>query len=378
VVESHDVLPIDRLTPLSAGESLWLDLVRGLAAQAVLIGHALAFLEIYPAPRDVHPLLVQNGGVVVFFVLSGFLISYTVFKKRRRAEYTLATYIWDRFCRIGTAYLPALVFIAVLDGVYMKTFGVARYQFANAFDLTTLLGNVVMLQDHPIWNLYRDRLAGAPTSTITSFGSGRPLWTVAIEWWLYMFYGIAVFWAAGAGGALRRLPLLCALLVVPLYNIGGRGNGLTMVWYFGVCILLLRDTKLGSLRPEVALAVVGTVVLAIVQRSRVVEREMYDPVLGSLFAAVILFALIALRSVRRLPAGLPARGIRFMADYSFSLYLVHYSVLLFFEDPRLRIGPWMLFAVAVTTCNLVAILFASATEFHHRKLRVLLHRRLGI
>ena len=376
--ESRDLQPFDRLSPLSTGESLWLDLVRGLAAQAVVVGHALAFMEIYPGPGDAHPLHVQNGGVVVFFVLSGFLISYTVFQKRSRAEYNLTTYLGDRFCRIGTAYLPALVFIAVLDVLYIRTFGVEQYQFGNALDLKTLVGNIVMLQDHPVWDLFRNRLRVVPTGTITSFGSGRPLWTVAIEWWLYMFYGIVIFWASVAGGKIGRLTLLCLLLIVPLYNIGGRGNGLTLIWFSGACILLLRDTKLGRLRPKVALAVVGAVILAIVQRSRVVELEMYDPVLGSLFAVVILFVLIALRGVQILPNGLPVRCIRFIADYSFSLYLVHYSVLLFVVGFRLRVGSWPLFAVAVTASNLVAILFASLTEFHHRKLRVLLHHRFGI
>ena len=41
-------------------------------------------MEIYPGPGDAHPLHVQNGGVVVFFVLSGFLNYYTVFPKRSR------------------------------------------------------------------------------------------------------------------------------------------------------------------------------------------------------------------------------------------------------------------------------------------------------
>lgn len=52
----------ESIHPLSASESLWLDLVRGAAAQAVVIGHSLALLEIYPRAGRLNAFLHPECG----------------------------------------------------------------------------------------------------------------------------------------------------------------------------------------------------------------------------------------------------------------------------------------------------------------------------
>ena len=54
---------------------------------------------------------MQNLGVVVFFLLSGLLIPYTVVRNKNRGGYSWGHFFIDRFARIYSGYLPGLIVI---------------------------------------------------------------------------------------------------------------------------------------------------------------------------------------------------------------------------------------------------------------------------
>jgi peptidoglycan/LPS O-acetylase OafA/YrhL len=73
-----------RLT-LSEGQRAYLDVLRGAAAMVVLLGHgSMLFLN----DGLLRQTRVQSVGVLVFFLLSGFLISHSAFNKSSDADYT--------------------------------------------------------------------------------------------------------------------------------------------------------------------------------------------------------------------------------------------------------------------------------------------------
>ncbi|HEY7576230.1 MAG TPA: acyltransferase family protein, partial [Acetobacteraceae bacterium] len=85
--------------------SLYLDLVRFAAAVVVLLSHA--WLVLFPG----YPLHWPGpAAVIVFFVLSGFVIAYVTDEKDR----TLADYTLDRVSRLWSVALPALGFGMIL------------------------------------------------------------------------------------------------------------------------------------------------------------------------------------------------------------------------------------------------------------------------
>ena len=69
-----------------------LDFVRALSAQLVLLGHALFIFEVFPALKYPHVPALQRVGVVVFFILSGLLISHSAMLKAEREKYTGSRY----------------------------------------------------------------------------------------------------------------------------------------------------------------------------------------------------------------------------------------------------------------------------------------------
>lgn len=165
------------IKPINQETSISLDFIRGIAAQLVLIGHLWSFLElnvsIIPLP------LIQNFGVLVFFIISGFLITQVTLIKG--LDYGFKNFFIDRFSRIYYTYLPALFFILLLDFVGKQFY---EYPYFYNFSIRNFLGNLLMLQSYPFIG----------SIGIESFGTARPFWTVAIEWWTYIFFGVLFFY----------------------------------------------------------------------------------------------------------------------------------------------------------------------------------------
>ena len=90
--------------------SLYLDLVRFLAAVTVVIYHS-NYRELIPAS-----LPIRNAGhsaVIVFFVLSGFVVAYVVDTKER----TALEYWSSRLSRIYSVAVPAVILTLILDNI---------------------------------------------------------------------------------------------------------------------------------------------------------------------------------------------------------------------------------------------------------------------
>ena len=66
---------------LSENSSLGLDVIRIIAIQMVVIGHGIRFTGVFPFFHFPNFPWIQNIGVVVFFLLSGFLITHVTLKK---------------------------------------------------------------------------------------------------------------------------------------------------------------------------------------------------------------------------------------------------------------------------------------------------------
>ena len=78
--------------------SVALDLLRAIAAQMVCVGHAINF---FAWDRRLTRLpLLQNVGVLLFFLISGFLITYTLFERSRDPGYGFWQFCVERFARI--------------------------------------------------------------------------------------------------------------------------------------------------------------------------------------------------------------------------------------------------------------------------------------
>src|SRR6478609_4909470 len=108
--------------------SVALDLLRAVAAQMVCVGHALNFFASDWRPADLA--YMQNVGVLLFFLISGFLITYTLFERSKDPSYDFWKFCIERFARIYSGLIPALAFVIIVDSVvvhYTNDPNISRY-----------------------------------------------------------------------------------------------------------------------------------------------------------------------------------------------------------------------------------------------------------
>jgi len=154
----------------------WLDLFRGLAALVVVTTHCrtMLFVEYGLLPASEKTILnsifffltrVSHEAVLLFFVLSGFLVGGKVIQRLRDGTFDLKSYVLDRTVRIMLPLLSALILILVSNIVIGQQFSVIDY-----------LGNILSLQ-----------------GILVPWVSG-PLWSLAYEVWFYVLMGAAAWW----------------------------------------------------------------------------------------------------------------------------------------------------------------------------------------
>ena len=342
---------------LNETQSLFLDLLRIVAVQLLVIGHALPYFNIGRANY------MQNSAVVLFFVLSGIVISYSTFWKMENG-YRFRDFFLDRFSRIYTAFIPSLLFIVLIDNLQLYFFGSSAYSYTSAFDVKTFLANLLMLQDFPIFNL-----------GITSFGSGRPLWTLAIEWWLYMSFGMLLIHFSKQF-TVKYLFVLCLFMIVPLHNAyTGRGEALTLFWLEGVMITIFLFKR--QVQIDKAISILFVVITLVLIGLRLGEtKEAYDLVYVSLISLFIVSSL-GLASHFEFNFKKIKNYTHFIAAYSFTLFLVHYSIFDFIAELNRGESSMQVLLFAILISHIISACIACFTEMRYKQFNVYLKSKIN-
>jgi peptidoglycan/LPS O-acetylase OafA/YrhL len=168
--------------------SVLLDFLRLFAAIAVFLGHTNFYWFFCGNYSGLGP---QNGQdyVIIFFVLSGFVISWSIDRKK---DYHFKQYLFDRIVRLWTVALPALCLGAVLDyfgrSIHPQTYG--NIFSADHFGLKYLISGLFL---HESW-FFSIRP-----------GSNGPFWSLSYEFFYYLIFG-----------AIALMPTLKSKLLVGL------------------------------------------------------------------------------------------------------------------------------------------------------------------
>lgn len=373
------------LQPDAGGErSFYFDIVRGVSAQLVLAGHALNvcfpdyFMTSGTVPLQAKPGLfyMQNLGVLVFFCISGYLVTASVVRRQAQPGYGIVAYLLDRFARIFTPLVPLLLILFVVENLWFGHGTVLRYTTLDT-NLPTLLLNLTMLFDHPLMSVLA-RLTGWAALKAGAFGTADQLWTVVIEWWIYVSFGLLAF------PLLRherfgpvRLLLLALAALLPAYMLW-RGNGLIVAWLVGMAFRLRREQLLRLGRRRMLAICLGSAVASLALLLRT-DWNFYNPLVAALFSTTLLTLYHLTDPGERQPArwsmGALLKGL---SAISYSVYLVHLSVLfwLLAYAPSLT-GRVSTLPLLLLCANVAAILFYLCFERHYGAVRSLLSRPMG-
>ena len=341
--------------------SAYLDALRAIGANLVIAGHVSALY--FGTPRDwLGPL-----GVTIFFLLSGFLIMQSMLNWLHRPEPRLPGFLADRVARIMTPYVPALVIIAVVEAVLVTgNHGLGGHNTG----FVMFLGNLLLLQDHSLFQFLemgRINFDGR----IRAYNTAEPFWTVAVEMWIYVAVGLFFFCLIAREKIDRRYAagLLAVSVPVIIWNAAaGGGKSLTLIWLLGAMAGFLfhlwRGNAFANLRSIGAvIAAVGLV--ALLGRAGKVGFQPYDFQTATLMAMIMFGALALLISIKRAPASLKRPAV-FLASYSYSLYLVHNTVLIAaLQNIRIE-NMWTKVALAALLAHVCAYAHYLAFERHYR------------
>jgi peptidoglycan/LPS O-acetylase OafA/YrhL len=267
------------------------------------------------------------------------------------------------------------LFILLADTISLRIASEA-YAHHGALDAKTALGNVLMLENFPVLDILHHRVVTVPA--IDRLGSGRPLWTLAVEWWIYMFFGWLVL-ARRQDRPWRYWTVLALFSIVPAWNaVTGLGDGVALAWLYGAvgCALMWRGAP-GAFSRRTWTAAACFCTASTIVRAAFCNGRAYDGVLVALTAATLTTGIFALQVSRMVVPARLRTFVRNAADYSFTLYLVHYTVLEATALARGRASDPALVVIGIVASNLVAIVLAVMGEMRHRTLSRYLHRRFS-
>lgn len=353
---------------MDKGLSLYLDVLRFAAALTVLLSHATAARYTTAFSGAFGPF--GHDAVIVFFVLSGYVIAFSAAHKDK----SLGQYCVSRGARIYSVVVAAIVLTFVVDAIGMHLApGLYRphYQFDKLWFYIPFYS--VFATD--FW-FFNERML-----------SNGPFWSLSYEVWYYVLFATFTYLT----GRRRMFWALAVLLLI-----GPRQWLLFPIWLLG-CWLYGNSDKFPLSKRSARLLFWGSIAAyGVLKGTGTISsiNEMVNVHLNGLPKADLRYSqffmgdyLIALLVGLNLHAARYCgfsllkrwpRAIRWPASLTFSLYLFHMPLLLFYTAllglSNRSIGDFVLLLACVLT---TVALLGSVTERKKHVLKRILRQAAG-
>lgn len=352
----------------------WLDLLRFLAALTVVIAHTRDFTFVrYGALDKIDRSIfvtaayavtrIANEAVIVFFVLSGFLVGGRAFDRSVNGTFKPTEYAVDRFVRIMLPLFPALIITAII-----------RLIIDGSFDMKVFIGNLFSLQG----------------VFVPSFGSNAPLWSLSYEVWFYILaYAVGVF---ALSKTMRFTSTILLIMVAAIFT--SLNSVYLFCWLIGAMAYIKIPEKLSNktIFFSVCLSIYSIIAIQIGYDSISVSTEhlaSYFPSLDvsrlllSVGIALFIQQLIFIRPTNTFALTLDKSG-SILAAFSYTLYLTHYPVLQLMtflgveKSTRINFSAIGRFVLLILCCLITSYCFYVCFEKHTNLVKKLIKNRLNL
>lgn len=304
--------------------SNFLDLLRWISALIVVLTHLRSTIMVrYEDLEHINIItslfyFISNIGhqaVIVFFVLSGFLVGGNVYDLYRNGKFKWNIYLINRTSRLYIVLIPALICGFILDTIgstnyinyYINTYGFGPFSY-NVIDRMTIQNffiNLTMLQG----------------SIGTTFGSNGPLWSLAYEFWYYILFPMILSVFFNTNYRIKLFYLLLIVLVCLMLNV-------TILIYFtywiiGVITYQLIKNNYNTFKfPK--LSIIIFILSLYISTTSMIPIFKINMLILSITCAYMIY------SVNKLDKGLFNFSInKQMSNFSYTVYLFHAPLLLF-------------------------------------------------
>lgn len=373
--------------------SAHLDLLRGLDAVMVVIVH---FLDMFYKLSFDNPSLIAKAAmflvvqgissVITFFVLSGYLISMSIFDPLRKGTFNWKSYLVNRFSRLYVVLIPALCLGAFWDILGARLYG------ANSVYNGVSLGSICVppsVVKHITWENFIGQLFFLQDIRCHTFGSNGVLWSLSCEFWYYIIFPcLLLAFYKGRQASLKKRILLCLTGLAGIAFIGPLMTFRFLLWLMGTALIFVPLSKL--VRHSKGLRVTALVlgIICFIWRLTLTptfpdnkDRFLLEFLLG---LSCMLCMFFVLHDKEPLKKNVYEKGSEFLAAFSYSLYLVHMPFLFFLRATFIKEDRWPLdwehafYGGGVLLLVLFyAWLVAQLTENHTAKVREWAMQMLG-
>jgi peptidoglycan/LPS O-acetylase OafA/YrhL len=367
----------DLLTTNQRGNLPILDLIRFSAALLVLFGHTRGvFLVGIDSVSEPNVFIrtfylmsgLQHEGVVLFFVVSGFLVGGSIWQQMRQHSFKSAAYLLNRFTRIYLVYIPALIVIGVIT-----TVGAAFFADTRLFAERPLFPSGVSAGW--TWEQIPCHLFSVQGVLCDAWGADPPLWSLGFEWTFYLLAPVAFSTILIPMQWVARIMWFVALsgIVYALHRINASFDQWLAIWLLGVAAsVIARRWPVPLLAALVGLAL--CFVAMFLSRTKILSPDTTD-------AMVTIGLTLALSCRILIEYNFSSRVINRGARFSYSLYLVHLPLCILVGAMLERLAGWpatlvqpdgrgiAAFAATVSAALLTSWLFACCTEDYTAEVR---------
>lgn len=330
--------------------SIYLDLLRFLSSLVVVLAH----LSVDPFSHETLPFNIASYGsvaVILFFVLSGYVISYVIETK----DHNPSTFLVNRLSRLYSVVIPVLVLTFVLDGIG-KSLAPAYYSEAKVLlkppSLSGYLSSLFFVNEYQAFHFH----GVCP-------GTNNPFWSLSFEVTYYILIGLVLF-----------LPLRQSMVLsIALLWVGGKTIAILFpIWLLG--FFLYRYRRSFHLSPAVAwggfiLSVLGLLTVPILFKHLPREnfglyfpwgrgpfnRNILKDYAVAIYAGLNLISSYSLAEWHPLDDFNSDRFVRLLGEMTFPLYAIHYPLICFmgFISPFSR-SSYAHILMVVAVCAAVA------------------------
>lgn len=300
-----------------------------------------------------------SASVVGFFVLSGYLITRHYSGSLLSGSITPGAFLLSRGIRIYTVLLPVLI---------------------GSWLLVTLSP----LSEDCSWRSFFAALFLLQPLNPPAFGGNAPLWSLGYEAWCYVIF-CGIFAGIGLFRRARRRPALLWSLVgvLPLALFPVWMAHYLALWSLGAVAARIQSPECDSLGGKRRARVYKHLALVCSVAGFFLARSGFPSVARDYVVAVPLAVCLALLSnVATERRGRAARLGAKLAEFSYSLYLTHYPLVLLAgvfwgaaQPPSTRSFVWT--GAVTVICLLFGYLFSLQTERRTSALRTWAFGKLG-
>lgn len=182
------------------------------------------------------------------------------------------------------------------------------------------------------------------------FGSNGALWSLANEFWYYTIWPL-LFVAIASKSRTQRLSAVCATSILLMALPGPMSRGF-VIWLLGVAVALTVAYSFGIpawMRGRVVSIAVAAafIAAALVARRFWTDTEFVgDLLVGTVFAALLFVIVHSARTKQ--PGRLYSRAAHGLASFSFTLYAIHFPILVLLRTALGKYGLWNADAIHIS------------------------------